>query len=286
MKTGGAMFCRSSRREEARFSDVETLPMEPPHVGCYGSWTRVIVLAALGAFSTAALGVDIQLRPNAGLAANAAALAAFERAAAAWERVLADPIVIQIDAGLAPLGGGVIGQAETTLLFGDDFGEIRDALVLDDAREGGSFVQALPAFSQLSAMLPPGRTLFNSLGAAQANLKALGLTGLEAISGHEEDATITFSSDFAFDYDNRDGVDPFQVDFETVALHEIGHALGFLSIVDTIDGTFTAEYPEVTLLALDLFRFGRGQDADPFTEAEFTSFRASCSPAARHISTT
>ena len=225
-----------------------------------------------------ARGLDIQLHPDAALEANAPALAAFARAAATWERIFDDPIVIRIDANFLPLNTGIIGSTNSVVLFGDNFAEVRDALVLDDAGEGGSIVQALPTFAQLSATLPPGRTLFNSLAATQANLKALGFTGLEAISGHEEDATISFSSNFAFDFDNRDGVDFYSVDFETAAAHEIGHALGFVSTVDDIDFTTTAELPAVTLFVLDLFRFGRGLGANPATAEQFTGFPRELTP--------
>ena len=240
----------------------------------------VFLFIAVVAFSASSLGLDIQIRPDAGLAANGPALAAFERAAATWERIFDDPITIVIDANFQPLDNSIIGSTESTTLFGDNFAEIRDAMVHDDALEGGSIVQALPTFTQLSATLPPGRTLFDSMSATQANLKALGFTGLAALSGHEEDATISFNSNFAFgfDFDNRDGVAPFQVDFETAAAHEIAHALGFVSIVDTIDVTFIAEYPEVSFFPLDLFRFGRGAGANPFTVADFTSYPRELTP--------
>lgn len=238
----------------------------------------LLFIFVVAAFSATSHGLDIQLRPDAGLAANGPALAAFERAAATWERIFDDPITILIDAHYHPLDNFAIASTESTTLFGDDFAEIRDAMVLDDAQEGGSFVQALPTFAQLSATLPPGRTLFDSMSATQANLKALGFTGLAALSGHEEDATISFNSIYNFDFDNRDGVSPFLLDFETAATHEIAHALGFVSIVDSIDATLIAEYPDVSLFPLDLFRFGRGAGANPFSVADFTSYPRELTP--------
>lgn len=81
------------------------------------------------------------------------------------------------------------------------------------------------------------------------------------------DADITFNNTFAFDFDNSDGV--VGTDFETTAAHEIGHALGFVSIVDSINAGETSVSP----FPLDLFRFANdvaGQD--PATPAEFTAF--------------
>ncbi len=50
------------------------------------------------------------------------------------------------------------------------------------------------------------------------------------------DAEITFSTGFAFDFNPDDGIDFNKFDFIGVATHEIGHALGFTSGVDVLDG--------------------------------------------------
>lgn len=49
------------------------------------------------------------------------------------------------------------------------------------------------------------------------------------------DGAITFSSNFNFDFDPSDGVSAGTFDFIGVAIHEIGHALGFVSGVDFLD---------------------------------------------------
>ena len=238
-----------------------------------------LTLALLAAAACHSHALTITINPGAGLSANQGALDAFDRAAALWETRLLDPITIIINADLAPLGPGVIGDTSSTMLVGDNFAELRDALVLDAlADEGDEIVAALPNFSQLSVLLPSGRSVADTLFATQANLKALGFTGLEAITGHPEDAVIRFSSEFAFDFDNRDGVDFFRYDFETAAAHEIGHALGFISSVDDVDFSTAAEYPSVILTTLDLFRFRRGKGFDPSTAAEFTFYPRSLVP--------
>ncbi len=238
-----------------------------------------LALLVAGAAACPAHAFTITINPGAGLSANQTALAAFDRAAALWEARITDPITIFINADLAPLGPGIIGDTSSTMLLGDNFAELRDAMVLDALTTGGdAIVQALPTFSQLSVLLPAGRSVRDTLYATQANLKALGFTGLEAVSGHPEDAVIRFSSEFSFDFDNRDGVDFFRYDFETAAAHEIGHALGFLSSVDDLDFTTAQEYPSVILTTLDLFRFRRGKGLDPATATEFTFFPRSLVP--------
>ena len=226
---------------------------------------------AVGSFQ-----IQLQLGPT--LAGNAPAAAAFARAASLWEARIADDVTVVIKADLASLPNGVIGSTSSVLLYGDNYAELRDAMVADSLAEGDTLAAALPTFAQLQVSLPAGRSVNNSLFATQANLKALGFTGLEAISGHNEDATVTFSSNFSFDFDNSDGVAFYELDFETVAAHEIGHALGFISALDDVDATTSAQYPFVTLGVLDLFRFPTG--ALPATAAEFTTFMRDVTPGA------
>ena len=66
----------------------------------------------------------------------------------------------------------------------------------------------------------------------RANLRALGLI---ANSNTALDASITFSSAFTWDFNPNNGITAGAFDFVGVATHEIGHALGFVSGVDTVD---------------------------------------------------
>ena len=73
----------------------------------------------------------------------------------------------------------------------------------------------------------------NSLFAiTTANAKAVGLIPGDAAA---VDAVITFNSTVDFDFDPTDGISPGTTDFVGVAAHEIAHALGFVSGVDTVD---------------------------------------------------
>ncbi len=237
---------------------------------------RALGLACLLGVSAHAF--DIQLEIGPGLSANPDALAAFQRAAAAWESRISDPITVVIDADLQPLGANIIGSTSSVYLYGDDFAEIRDAMVADSVAKNFAPGQSLPTFSQLHVVLPPGRTVFNSMAATQANLKALGFTGLEAVSGHHEDATISFSSNFSFDFDSSNGVGAGLIDFQTAATHEIAHALGFVSAVDDIDFSTAAEYPQIVVNPLDLFRFGDAPALNPTTASDFTNFPRDLTP--------
>lgn len=213
---------------------------------------------------------QIVLNPNASLAGNAPALAAFQRAAATWESIISNPIVVNLDVGLEVLAANVLGSASAVILEAgyDTFRNQMVASASSEADDG--IVAALPTFAQSSFSLPAGFSIGTKLLATKANLKAMGLTGLDNQFG-SNDATIRFNSNFAFDYDNSDGVSSGFFDFESVALHEIGHALGFISSVDEVDQLVNQNLTgEVSPFVLDLFRFADGEqpgDAAAFTAA-------------------
>ncbi len=207
-------------------------------------------------------GLKITLRGTAQLEANPAAKAAFLRAATTWEGLIQNPITVIIDVDFGttrfgnPYPSGVLGSTATqSLLFTDEYSDLRARLM------GTASGQAEMA---LYAALPPGATVPTEIGAASAivtssaNGRALGLLGpvpdptAEPVAQFGSPPSIGFNSNFAFDFNPDDGVDPGMTDFDTVATHEIGHALGFISRVGAL------ELSPTTTLALsvwDLFRF-------------------------------
>jgi hypothetical protein len=97
------------------------------------------------------------------------------------------------------------------------------------------------------------------------------------------DASISFSSGFMFDFDPSDGIDSNKIDFVGVATHEIGHALGFTSGVDVLDGNSPPNglFPDSAFTfvnSLDLFRYSTASaalgaiDWTADTRAKYLSF--------------
>jgi hypothetical protein len=219
--------------------------------------------------SSGGLNLVIQPRSGGTLANNAPALAAFSRAAATWSSYITDDITVLIDADLRSFGVGneqVIGGTMPVYLQGS-YADVAGLLVGDAADEADDgIVAALP--DTLSIRTRTGIAFSGNVLLTKANAKALGLSAstLDATVNTAFDAHIDFNSDFAFSYDRATAA-PGTIDFESVALHEIGHALGFLSQTDAADGAINGTTLSVT--TLDLFRFATA--TKPTDEAGFTN---------------
>ncbi len=229
--------------------------------------TAVALLVLTGAAAVQASPVIIT--PGPGLAANPAALTAFQRAANQWAMRLKDPVTVNINADMKNMGSPTILGSTSSVFLQAGYNTIRNQMVADAAADPNDAIDAyLPTAAQFSAFVPAGFGLNGYLVGTKANLKAMGFAGLDATFG-ASDAEMTFNSGFTFDYDRSDGITPGTYDFETVAMHEIGHVLGFTSIVDTIDYYLSQSLTINTpIMALDLFRFG---PVIPTTTAQFTT---------------
>lgn len=212
----------------------------------------------------------ITVIPGVTLSANPAALAAFDRAANRWSAVLNDPVTVNINADLANMNSSSILGSTSSVLLLAPYSLIRDQMVADAATEpDDGIVAALPTAAQFGGYLPAGFSFNGYMAGTKANLKALGFADLDHDFG-VSDASMTFNSGFNFDYDSADGIMAGSYDFETIALHELGHVLGFVSSVDTVDYyAATHQTAAITMYALDLFRFRA--DEVPTNTAEFRS---------------
>jgi hypothetical protein len=249
---------------------------------------RVCALAALlSGFAPAARAVGdftIHLYLGDGLTANPAAVAAFQRAAGEWEQYVSNPIRVNIEADLGTFGDPrIIGSTG----FGTepvnlDWSMVRATMVARANRPGNAVLAHLPTVAELHANVPnlPGASFDpTTIGILRANQKALGLIA-NPLTDPLTDGQITFNSAFSFDYDRGDGIDADKMDFQTVAAHEIGHVLGFIS--DTDDYDRFGGIPD-NATTLDLFRFAA--DDKPATFDQFRTFARELRPGIEAVTT-
>ena len=197
-----------------------------------------------------------------GTTGNASADAGFQIAANFIQSKYSDNVNVVIARGFSSLGAGILGQAgSTNLTF--SYPTFRNAVAIDaTSSSDATYSASLPAGS---FSMYTNQTLQNgniatpyvdSTGAnvsnvrlTTANAKALGLTSFSGT-----DATITFNSDFTWDFDNTNGITAGAQDFVGVTIHELMHAMGFTSGVDTLDSNPGISDESLRATALDFTR--------------------------------
>ena len=207
-----------------------------------------IGLAALLSFASSTQALTVQFRDvssNGGM--TAAQLGAFQTAAGYWASVITDPVTVYIDIAFNNLPAHVLGSTDAAVLTAS-YADVRSRLLADSTSLlDSSAVAHLQASTALGFQATQGdlSSRFDADGSANnslltmttANAKALGLA--TSTSPGNADAVIEFATYFhqqnAFSYSRIGGVPAGQYDFISIAEHEIGHALGFVSGVDDID---------------------------------------------------
>jgi hypothetical protein len=195
-------------------------------------------LAGLGA-ATPSQAITINLINTGGVEVGTAAYQGFAAAAHYWETVLTDNVTLNFRVGFTSAGFAPTTLGQTSSASGNVQQATWRTAITNDATTAldRSVIAHLPTFSS---------TTVNLNNTVQ---KALGIyTGAASTI----DATITFNSARAFDFDTRDGFQGVASDFISVAVHEMGHALGFTSAVGP--NTTLNSRPSNT----DLFRYKNG----------------------------
>src|SRR4051812_31215861 len=108
---------------------------------CKWGAAMTAALVALGA--PWALAMDIVVTPDAALAANPAAVAAFNRAGAAWSNVFTDDITINISAGFGTFSNPSIIGNTAAVKFQSPYDFFRGYLIASAAAEPDDGVVAL-----------------------------------------------------------------------------------------------------------------------------------------------
>ncbi|MCB1948095.1 NF038122 family metalloprotease [Nitrosomonas sp.] len=231
-------------------------------------WLQIICLNPVYALT-------INLNDIGGVA-NSPADAGFQKAVTFWESVLTDNVTVNLDVGFNPLASNILGQTSTALLR-TSYTVVRNAMTLDMTSSFDlTAVSNLPAGPAFDTFI--NQTSDNPNGAFSttpyldndngvnntntfmtlANARALGVFFAENAN---IDGLINFNSNQAWDFDDGDGVSSSAFDFIGVAIHEIGHALGFVSGVEQLDAGASIFFGDgdtdndYLFSTLDLFRY-------------------------------
>ncbi len=235
---------------------------------------RVIYGGRARVAEQAQIGLRVMLRATAQLDNFPVAKAAFIRAAQNWESQLLTPISIIVDVDFGPTFFGqaypkadIIGQTQLQIIGSrTGYAGIRASLLAGASSSAETTLyNALPA-----SQMPTDQGALTAVYTASPIFRALGLINANANPDTEQanlgnPPQIGFNSAFPFDFDPSNGIDGNKIDFDAVATHEIGHALGFDSSVGEkeLDPTVTT-----SVTVLDFFRFRPGATLNTFPTAQ------------------
>ena len=219
------------------------------------------VLTGAGERREAQTGLKITLRGTQQLENFPAAKQAFQRAAAKWEAIVRDSltIIIDVDFGTTAFGqpypsANTIGvTSQSSLSVRNALGAVRESLIdLAKTSPQTAAFTALPTTTLPTDLGPTGNA-----GATSTQFRLLGALDPVANPATETPLigpppAIAFNSALSFDFDPSDGIDAATLDFEATAVHEIGHAIGFVSNTGLKEILPTAA---ITPTLWDLFRF-------------------------------
>lgn len=187
----------------------------------------------------AAHAVTIVLVNTGGVEQGTAAFDGFRAAANYWESVLRDNVTLTFNVGFSSAGFAPTTLGSTSSASSAKATTAWMSALTADASTAldASVVSSLPNIQNSQVTL--NNTVQKALGLYTGNASTV-------------DATIRFNSARPFDFDPRDGFATVASDFISVAVHEMGHALGFTSNVGT--NTTNASRPANT----DMFRYKNG----------------------------
>lgn len=231
---------------------------------------------------------------------GAEALLAFQKAANYWNKTLTNNVTVRFEISFDALDPGVLGSTRsysTAAAVTDVYAGLAatgttalDAIAvanLSKLNAGGGLTIRTNNYLDIANKIgiqdatttrTGNKVINNYLDVNQSVIKALGLTN-QVAPLNKYDASIQFSNQFGFDYNPTNGIDAGKYDFTAVAVHEIGHALGFVSGTDTFDlvmhgtGPLAADFEAGAFgsaniadfnigSTLDLFRYGNSVGAD------------------------
>jgi len=219
-------------------------------------------------------GFTIVLRGTAQLDGFPLAKSAMIRAAETWMALIRTPATVYIDVDFGPTRfgdpypSGVLGSTDSN--FPDTastWSAIRARLLTkSNSQAETDLLNLMPA----AAGIPTTEGTATLVYISEIPRRALEIIGSTAPApacdeGEGCVSSVGFNSAFPYDFDPLNGVDSNKQDFNATALHEFGHALGFVS-----HAGFKELVPSnpVVLTTWDLFRFRTGIGTGTFATAQ------------------
>ena len=221
-----------------------------------------------------ATGLTIILRGTTQLDNFPSAKAAYIRAAETWEALIRTPVTVLIDVDFgpnrfgSPWPSGVLGSTDSQFgSFAYTWSGVRSRLISRASSDTeATFYGSLPS----SAGVPTTEGTCTLVYIPSAVQRTLGL--LDAVPDEDEEfedlgppPSIGFNSAFLYDFDPTNGIDSNKQDFNATALHEIGHALGFVSHAGLKE--LIPSQP-VIITTWDVLRFRPGVTLGTFASAQ------------------
>jgi hypothetical protein len=185
------------------------------------------------------------------------AVEALDSVASYLERTFDDDITVTITVQFVPLPEGVIGQCMSYYAGPVSWTNTRNGLISD-----------MDADDSLQNWLPSGSTIpvrYDYYSSSVTNVENIDFTkanykaAIGSVSGN--DAFMQYNTDFIFDFDPSDGITAMC--FQSVAVHETGHCMGFTSAADGGIG----------MEALDIYRFQYTDDTGDYNPDNLSEFQ-------------
>ncbi len=263
----GEVVCRAATLAEANELDkVDTSTQRLQQINHLQSDRYAHRGSKANGAALSATNLTIILRATSQLNSNTAAKNAFIRAAQNWETLILSPITIYIDVDFGTTNSFDNNKPWDTNVLGSTgtpgasypYQSVRTNLIAEANGEGNAAKQAI--FNLLPATnVPTDLGNSSTTDVIDTNARAIGLLPPTA-QPTDLAAQIAFNSNFAYDFDPTDNNGTITgTDFDAVATHEIGHALGFDS-----DAGQGSSLPAVW----DLYRFRTGTTSSTFSTAQ------------------
>jgi Ca2+-binding RTX toxin-like protein len=210
---------------------------------------------------------------NVAVGTDERAVDGFIGAANIWSKLLDNPVVINADLGFSNIGTSTLAQntAERLTVSYESFRtalaahrfSLDDYLATGNLSKNNSFDLLINRTTNnpngVGSLVPyldnDGDANNQTISINRANAKALGLVNATDI-GRDTQLILNSYGGLSWDFNSNDGIATNAYDFVGLATHELGHALGFDSGIDTLDnGVPKSDEANTFVTPLDLFRF-------------------------------